>query len=171
MEEFLASTVRGLAQGSLYTLLGLGFVIVYRGTGVVNFAQPALMILGAYWTSYFALVVGLGFWPALAVAVLVTALIGAAVERIALRPMVGEPVFSATMVTVGVFIVLQVVAGDLIGLELRQVGHPWGLERTEVAGVVVFHSDLAKLVVTATVVALLWLFLRHSRLGLAMRAT
>jgi branched-subunit amino acid ABC-type transport system permease component len=76
VEEFLSATVRGLAQGSLYTLLGLGFVIVYRATGVVNFAQPALMILGAYWTSYFALVVGLGFWPALAVAVLVTALIG-----------------------------------------------------------------------------------------------
>ena len=63
MEEFLSSTVRGLAQGSLYTLLGLGFVIVYRGTGVVNFAQPALMILGAYWTSYFALVVGLASGP------------------------------------------------------------------------------------------------------------
>ena len=59
----LSSTVRGLAQGSLYHLLGLGFVIVYRGTGVVNFLGR-LMILGAYWTSYFALVVGLGFWPA-----------------------------------------------------------------------------------------------------------
>ena len=58
MEEFLASTVRGLAQGSLYALLGLGFVIVYTGTGVVNFAQPVLMILGAYLTSAFALVVG-----------------------------------------------------------------------------------------------------------------
>jgi branched-chain amino acid transport system permease protein len=171
MEEFLGATVRGLAQGSLYTLLGLGFVIIYRGTGVVNFAQPALMILGAYWTSYFALVVGLGFWLALAIAMAVTALVGAAVERVALRPMVGEPVFSATMVTVGVFIVLQVLAGDLIGLELRQVGHPWGLERTEVAGVVVFHADVAKLTITAVAVAALALFLKRSRLGLAMRAT
>src|ERR671915_1169912 len=171
MDQFLGSSFRGLAQGSLYALLGLGFVIIYKSTRVVNFAQPALMIFGAYWTSYMVVVLGLGFWIGLALAVLLTALIGAAVERIALRPMVGEPVFSATMVTVGVFIVLQVIAGDLIGLELRQVGHPWGLERTEVAGVVVFHSDLAKLAVTATVVALLWLFLRHSRLGLAMRAT
>ena len=88
-----------------------------------------------------------------------------------MRPMVGEPVFSAAMVTIGVFIVLQVIAGDLIGLEQRQVGDPWGLDRTEVAGVIVFHTDLAKLAVTATVVALLWLFFKYSRWGLAMRAT
>jgi branched-chain amino acid transport system permease protein len=171
LEELLSATVRGLAQGSLYTLLGLGFVIVYRGTGIVNFAQPALMILGAYWTSHFAVTLGVEFWLALLLAVLVTALIGAAVERVALRPMIGEPVFAATMVTVGVFIVLQVVATDLIGLEERQVGHPWGLERTEVGGVVVFHADVAKLAITAIVVAVLGLFLKRSRLGLAMRAS
>jgi branched-chain amino acid transport system permease protein len=70
-----------------------------------------------------------------------------------------------------VFIVLQVLASDLIGLEERQVGHPWGLRRLEVGGVVVFHADLAKLVITAAVVALLGLFLKRSRLGLAMRAS
>jgi branched-chain amino acid transport system permease protein len=171
LEELLTATVRGLAQGSLYTLLGLGFVIVYRGTGIVNFAQPALMILGAYWTSYFAVTAGINFWLALLLAVVVTALIGAAVERVALRPMIGEPVFAATMVTVGVFIVLQVLATDLIGLEERQVGHPWGLERTEVAGVVVFHADVAKLAITLVVVVVLGLFLKRSRLGLAMRAS
>ena len=171
MDELLTATVRGLAQGSLYTLLGLGFVIVYRGTGIVNFAQPALMILGAYWTSYFAVVLGVPFWLALLLSVAVTALLGAATERLALRPMVGEPVFAATMVTVGVFIVLQVVAGDLIGLEERQVGHPWGLERFELGGVVVFHADVAKLAITTAVVALLGLFLKRSRLGLAMRAS
>jgi branched-chain amino acid transport system permease protein len=171
VDELLTATVRGLAQGSLYTLLGLGFVIVYRGTGIVNFAQPALMILGAYWTSYFAVVLGVPFWLALLLSVAVTALLGAATERLALRPMVGEPVFAATMVTVGVFIVLQVVAGDLIGLEERQVGHPWGLERFELGGVVVFHADVAKLAITTAVVALLGLFLKRSRLGLAMRAS
>jgi branched-chain amino acid transport system permease protein len=64
-----------------------------------------------------------------------------------------------------------VVAGDLIGLEERQVGHPWGLERFELGGVVVFHADVAKLAVTIAVVALLGVFLKRSRLGLAMRAS
>lgn len=171
MDEFLSSTVRGMAQGSLYALLGLGFVIIYKSTRVVNFAQPALMILGAYWTSYIAVTNDVPFPVALLLAVVLTALIAAVVERVALRPMVGEPVFSATMVTVGVFIVLQVVTGDLIGLELRQVGHPWGLDRFRVGGVVIFHTDLAKLAITAVAVTLLALFFKYTKWGLAMRAT
>ena len=158
MEEFLSATVRGMGQGSLYALLGLGFVIVYKGTRVVNFAQPALMTLGAYWTSYFALAIGLNFWLALALAIVVTALLAAILERVALRPMVGEPVFSAAMVTIGLFIVLQVVVGDLIGLELRQVGHPWGLRRSRLGGVVIFHTDVAKIAIMAVVVLALALF-------------
>src|SRR5687768_12458170 len=113
MEEFLASTVRGLGQGSLYALLGLGFVMVYKSTRVVNFAQPALMILGAYFASYFAITLGFGFWVGLPLAILAGALLGAVVERLAMRPMVGEPAFATAMVTVGIFIVLSVIAGDL----------------------------------------------------------
>jgi branched-chain amino acid transport system permease protein len=171
VDQFLGSSFRGLAQGSLYALLGLGFVIIYKSTRVVNFAQPALMIFGAYWTSYLAVVLGLGFWVGLALAVLVTAFIAAVVERVALRPMVGEPVFSATMVTVGTFIVLQVVTSDLIGLELRQVGHPWGLDRTRWGGITIFHTDLAKLAITALAVTTLGLFFKYTKWGLAMRAT
>ena len=170
MDEFLSATVRGLAQGSLYTLLGLGFVIIYKGTRVVNFAQPVLMILGAYWTSYFVITSGMNFWLGVLVAVVVTALIAAVVERIALRPMVGEPPFSAAMVTVGVLIAVQVIANDLIGLELRQVGDPWGLERLNAGGVTIFEADVAALGIAAAAVALLALFFKFSRLGLAMRA-
>jgi branched-chain amino acid transport system permease protein len=171
MDEFLNAAVRGLGQGALYAMLGLGFVIIYKSTRVVNFAQPALMILGAYWTSYLALTLRLGFWVALPIAIVITALIGAVVERIALRPMVGEPAFSATMVTVGVFIVLQVIASDLMGLELRQVGDPWGLERFRVGGVVIFYTDVAKLVFMAVALVVLAVFFKRSRAGLGMRAT
>ena len=170
MDEFIASTIRGLAQGSLYTLLGLGFVIIYKGTRVVNFAQPVLMIFGAYWTSYFVITSGLSFWLGVAAAVVVTALIAAAAERIALRPMVGEQPFSAAMVTIGVLIALQVIANDLLGLELRQVGDPWGLERFTPAGITIFHKDVAALLLTGGVVAAMAAFFKFSRLGLALRA-
>ena len=170
MEELLTSTVRGLGQGSLYALLGLGFVIVYKGTRVVNFAQPALMILGAYFTSAFAVDHGLPFALAVALAVLVTAAIGGLVERIAMRPMVGEPVFSAAMVTVGVFFVLQVIATDLIGPSQRGVGDPWGLDRFEVLGITVTEADAARIVIGALTVAALAVFFKYSRWGLAMRA-
>jgi len=85
--------------------------------------------------------------------------------------MVGEPPFSAAVVTVGVFIALQVIAGDLIGLELRQVGDPWGLGRFDLSGINVFHTDIAKLATAIVVVAALVAMFRFTRIGLAMRAT
>ncbi|MGH2759849.1 MAG: branched-chain amino acid ABC transporter permease [Actinomycetota bacterium] len=171
MDEFLTSTVRGLAQGSLYVLLGLGFVIIYKGTRVVNFAQPALLLFGAYWVSYFAVSLGLSFWLAQAAAVAMTVLAAVVIERVALRPMVGEPPFSAAVVTVGVLIALQVIAGDLIGLELRQVGDPWGLDHFSVGDINVFHTDIAKLGMAVVVVGALVAMFRFTRVGLAMRAT
>jgi branched-chain amino acid transport system permease protein len=171
VEEFLTATVRGLSQGSLYALLGLGFVIIFKGTGVVSFAQPVLMTLGAYLVSALAVDSGVPFFAAALLAVAGTALIAMAIERTAMRPMVGEPVFSAAMVTVGVFIALQVIVADLIGSGQRSVGDPWGLERFDVGGVVIFHTDIVRWVVVAAVVIGLTLCFRYARWGLAMRAT
>ena len=171
MEELLTATVGGVAQGSLYALLGLGFVIVYKGTRVVNFAQPVLMILGAYFTSAFAVDRGVPFPLAALAAIAVTALVAIVVERVAMRPMVGKPPFAAATVTVGIFLALQVVAGDLIGLEQRQVGDPWGLDKSRVAGATVFHSDIASIVIAALVVLGLGAFFKYTHWGLAMRAT
>jgi len=170
--EILApALVRGLGIGSTYALLAVGFVIIYRATDVVNFAQPGLMILGAYFVSRFVHGVGLPFPVAVLAAMLTMAAIAALIERIALRPMVGEPPFTAAMVTVGLFIVLFVVAFRLIGTNLITVGDPWGLERVTVAGVTVFQSDIAKIVVSLAAIAVVGVFLKRSRIGLAMRAT
>src|SRR5918995_3354717 len=169
MEELLTATVRGVAQGSLYALLGLGFVIVYKGTRVVNFAQPVLMILGAYFTSAFAVDRGVPFPLAVLAAIAVTALLAIVVERVAMRPMVGKPPFAAATVTVGVFLALQVVAGDLIGLEQRQVGDPWGLDRTTIAGLDVYDNDIARIAIAIVVVVALGAFFKYARWGLAMR--
>jgi branched-chain amino acid transport system permease protein len=171
MEEFLNATMRGLGQGSLYALLGVSFVIVFKATSVVNFAQPVLMILGAYFTSSFAIDHGLPFGVAVLGAIGVVIVIAGVAERIAMRPMVGEPVFSAAMVTVGIFFVLQVVAGDLIGTEQRQVGDPWGLERFQVGEVTIFHVDVARVVIGALCIGAVALFFKYSRWGLAMRGT
>jgi branched-chain amino acid transport system permease protein len=146
-------------------------VIIYKGTRVVNFAQPSLLLFGAYFVSYFAVSNGWNFWLAQLVAVAATVAVAIVIERVALRPMIGEPPFSAAVVTVGVFIALQVIVGDLIGLELRQVGDPWGLDRFSLGDVVVFHTDVAKLLVALVVVGGLMAMFRFTRTGLAMRAT
>ena len=171
METFFAAVVQGLATGGVYALLGVGFVIIYRATEVVNFAQPALMILGAYTASALVAQAGLPFWVSVVLAILVLAGIGMLTERIALRPMVGRPSFSAATVTVGVFIVLLVLAFRLVGTDILTVGDPWGLSTVEIFGVTVFTLDVAKLVISLAAIGAVGLFLTRSRVGLAMRAT
>jgi len=171
VEELLVSVLRGLGIGSTYALLAVGLVIIYRATDVVNFAQPALMILGAYYVSLYVHNIGMPFVLAVPAAMLTLALIGAITERIALRPMVGEPAFSAAMVTVGVFIVLFIVAFRLIGPNVITVGDPWGLERSTIFGIRVPQVDLAKIVISLTTIAVVGVVLKRSRVGLAMRAT
>jgi branched-chain amino acid transport system permease protein len=171
MELLVPSIVRGLGIGSTYALLAVGFVIIYRATEVVNFAQPALMIMGAYFTSWFVFKVGLPFPVAVIAAMLVMAGVGALTERVAMRPLVGQPVFSAAMVTVGVFIVLTVIANRLIGPDILTVGDPWGLERFEAGRFTLFRIDVAKVVIAMSAVTVVGVVLKRSRVGLAMRAT
>lgn len=171
MEILLPSIVRGLGIGSTYALLAVGFVVIYRATEVVNFAQPALMILGAYFTSWFVIGLGLPFPVGVIAAMIVMAGIGAVTERVAMRPLVGQPVFSAAMVTVGVFIVLTMVANRLIGPDILTVGDPWGLERIEVGDLRFFRVDVAKIIISLGAISAVGLALKRSRIGLAMRAT
>ena len=171
MEDLFASIVRGLGLGGLYALLGVSFVIVYRATGVINFATPALMVLGAYFTGAFGNSKGLPFWLAVVLGMVVMAVMGLFIERVALRPMVGRPAFSAATVTVGIFIVLLIVAGRLIGSELLTVNDPFGLNTIDVFGARLFTIDIARLIIALVAIGIVGLFLARSRTGLAMRAT
>ena len=171
MEILLPAIVRGVGIGSTYALLAVSFVVIYRATEVVNFAQPALMILGSYFTALFVVRAGFPFPVGVIAAMVVLAAIGAVTERIAMRPLVGQPVFSAAMVTVGVFIVLTIVASRLIGPEIIIVGHPWGVEQVQIGGFRFAQVDLAKTVIALGAIALVSLTLGRSRIGLAMRAT
>lgn len=171
MIRFLEISFQGLALGGIYTLIAIGFVIIYRATEVLSFAQPGLMIFGAYFTIYFSTVLGWGFWPAVAIAVVLTAILGGVLERLAMRPMVGEPVFAAVMVTIGLDIMLRVNVNALLGPQPRRVGDPWGRDVTSVGGLRMFESDIATVLVTVTVIVAVIAFLKRSRYGLGMRAT
>lgn len=170
MSVLVQTIVSGLALGAVYALLGLGFVIIYRATDVVSFAQPALMVFGAYWTVYFATVMDLNFWVAVPLAAIVGAVAGAVIERLLLRPLVGRPPFAAVMVTIGVDIILRVITHDLIGLEQRSIGDPFGLKSVTFAGLRVSQSDTVILLTAILVVAALLAFTKYAKYGLAMRA-
>jgi branched-chain amino acid transport system permease protein len=160
---------QGLGTGSVYALLALGFVIIYKSTRVISFAQPAFMLAGAVMVAYLA--GPLGFFLALPLGALGAGLLGLGVERVAVRPMIGRPVFVVAIITLGVDVVLRVITNPFIGIRLLNVGDPWGLKPTTIAGVEVQQRHLAMLVTAAIVVAALFAFFRFTRMGLAMRAT
>src|SRR5690606_34928255 len=114
---------------AVYALLAVSFVIIFRATGVLNFAQPGLLILGTFFCSVFAVDLGLPFWAAVILGMLVVGFIGAAVERVAIRPMIGRPVFAAALVTVGLFTILLIIAFRLFDSAARTINDPWQLNQ------------------------------------------
>ncbi|MGY1809039.1 branched-chain amino acid ABC transporter permease [Blastococcus sp. SYSU D00669] len=168
MAEVVATFVRGLGFGSLYAMLAVSFVIIYKSSKVISFAQPALMLAGAVLVSYLAGPVG--FYLAVPLAAVAMALVGLGVERTTIRPMIGRPVFVVAIITLGLDIAIRVVVNVFIGPNVRQVGDPWGLSTVDVAGIRIQQRYIAMILVLVVVVAALFAFFRYSRWGLAMRA-
>jgi len=168
MTDLLEAVARGLGTGAGYALLALGFVIIYKATRVISFAQPALMLAGVVLVTYLVKVVG--FWAAVPIAAVVTAVLALGVERAAVRPMVGKPAFAVAIITLGVDVAVRVVVNAFIGLDVRHVGDPWGLRTVTVAGVDLQQRHLATLLVTGVLIGALFAFFRFTRMGLAMRA-
>ncbi|MGA9749722.1 MAG: branched-chain amino acid ABC transporter permease [Nocardioides sp.] len=177
MTELLESVMRGVGNGSVYALLALGFVIIYKSTGVISFAQPAFMLSGAVLTSYiapaigFLIFTGFTFFLSVGIAALATAAIALLVERGAIRPMVGRPAFVVAIITIGLDIAIRVVANGFIGLGARPIPNPWGLQRVELIGIRVQERHIVMIATMLIVVVVLFWFFRYTRYGLAMRAT
>jgi len=180
--KLTSAVTNGLSLGALYALLALGFVIIFKASQVVNFAHGAIAAVGAYFTVYFATVLNVpGRWLTgfpLAVqwglsvvcAIAATALLGLLIERVTLRPMVGEPLFSVAIVTIGLDIVVRGIANDYIGTNPRPLGDPFGINVWRGGPFNMAYSEIATIAVTLAVLGLVALFLR-SRYGVAMRAT
>jgi branched-chain amino acid transport system permease protein len=171
MTQFLQALVNGVSLAGIYALVALGFVIIYKSMQVLNFAQPALLLLGGYWVLYFATIWDLPFGIAILIGAALAALTGVIVERTTLRPMVGKPVFAVAILTIGLNTVITVIALDLLGVETRQMGDPWGLKFVKFAGLNIAHRQIAVIVTVVLLVSLLLAFFKYSRMGLAMRAT
>jgi branched-chain amino acid transport system permease protein len=168
--EVLQLLVSGLSQGCVYGLIALGFVLIYKATEMVNFAQGDIMMLGAYVAITF---VNLWDWPffwALPATMLTMALVGVVLERVLLRPMIGEPHFAVLMLTIGLGFVLRAVAGAIWGAEPERLDAPYVGGVTQVSQLVIGHDSVAIIAGTAILCLILWVFFRFTRLGVAMQA-
>lgn len=171
MDLFLNFLASGLVIGSIYGLIAIGFAIIFKTTGVLNFAQGEVMMLVAYVSWSLATELELPIAALIPVAVLAAAVVGALLERVFIRPMLGEPVFAIVMVTIGLAVMLRSVivlvwGADAVPFEADLKG---GL--VEIGPVVLFSEQLFAIVLFAAVAAAVALFFRFTRIGTAMRAT
>ncbi|CAM3992492.1 branched-chain amino acid ABC transporter permease [Kibdelosporangium persicum] len=171
MTAFLQNCFAGLALGSTYALVALGFVVIFKSTGVINFAQGGLLALGAYLGYTFSNNLLLGFGVAILLACLAAALVGAGFERIVLRRMVGQPPFAVIMITIGLLFILEPVITAIWGFDNLQVRNPWNINTVELGGLVFGVKDLWTIGLTTAVVIGFFAFFKYSPLGLAMRVT
>ncbi|HEY8899337.1 MAG TPA: branched-chain amino acid ABC transporter permease [Chthoniobacterales bacterium] len=167
---FLAEViVGGLLAGVMYSLVAIGFVLVYKTSGVLNFAQGSMVLLAAL-TFVSVLERGAPFWGALLLTLGVMALLGLTIERSVLRPLVNKPPIVLFMATLGLSYVIEGMAQLVWGTQVH--GLDLGIEDTpfEVGGILISKFDLVAAGIAAAMVAGLTAFFRYTRLGLAFRA-
>ena len=171
MTLFPLLVASGLVIGAAYGLIAMGFALIYKSTGVVNFAQGELTMLTAYIAFSLATALHLSFLPLIILTIPVAMALGLAIERVFIRPMLGEPPFAIVMVTLGLAVILRSLTILIWGSE--PFNFPADLPQTVVKlfGVPFYPAQLALIAACALVLAAVSAFLRFSRYGVAMRAT
>ena len=169
-DDLLQTGFSGIALGCKYALIALGFSIIFKATGVINFAQGAFVLVGAYVTYNFTQTWELDFYVSVLLAMAVGAALGALIEALVLRRLVGEAPVTVIMVTIGILFVLDNVVTAIWGPDNRNLGDPWGIDTRQLAGVTVADRDLWTILFAGVALTGFFLFFRYSPLGLAMRA-
>ncbi|MDF1562374.1 MAG: branched-chain amino acid ABC transporter permease [Deltaproteobacteria bacterium] len=171
MTTFVQLLSSGLALGAIYALIALGFVIIYRGSEVFNFAHGELLTIGAF---FMVSLTGLGVpWGlALLVAMAGTGLLAATLERLLLRRFVGRPVYVSIILTIIIGHVLRAAMLLIWGGDQRGMPVPWETTATfEIGGAQILYNGLAAVVFGAVAMGVFVYVLRYTRLGLGMRAS
>jgi branched-chain amino acid transport system permease protein len=171
MTYLLELLISGIAVGSLYALIALGFVLIYKATGVINFAQGEVMMVAAFIGFHLTTRYGLSFVPAFIMTLVVVALLGVMTERLLLRPMLGEPVFSVVMITIGLSIFLRSMSGILFGHSNRIFPNPFPEEPINLGVMTISHTHVWTTLISFGLMVVFMVFFKYARMGLGMRAT
>jgi branched-chain amino acid transport system permease protein len=174
MERFLNLTLSGVSTGVVYAAVALALCLIWRSTRIVNFAQGGMMMITTF-IAYSVLQATDSFWLALLAALVSGFLLGALVERVVVRPVENAPPLNAVIVTLGLLIFLQAIAGMIWGGEPRSYPVAFGIEGYQIGGaggtrLLFSSSDLFAVLAVLAVMALLVLLFRGTSIGLRMRA-
>ena len=171
--QFLQLVISGVAQGCIYGLIALGFVLIYKATETVSFVQGDLMMLGAFGGLVAMTLLDFPFWIAVIASVAAMGVFGLVVERLVIRPILGQPQFTIVMLTIGIGYIVRglVTMVPAIGTETHTLPVPFKDVVVNAAGLVVSVEQLVIIGATAALCALLYAVFRYTTVGVAMQAS
>jgi branched-chain amino acid transport system permease protein len=168
--RLLQLIVNGAAAGCIYGLIALGFVLIYKATEMVNFAQGEIMMLGGFVAYSLIATFGLNYWVGALIAVLVTAAFGFALDAVVLRRVIGQPQFAVVMLTLGLGFIFRAGAGITWGYDSVGFNTPFTNKTVNAGGLILGQDNLSIIVGTVLLCGVLYVFFSRTRLGVAMQA-
>ncbi len=171
MEFLLQLVLNGVVVGSIYSLVALGFVVIYKSSSILNFAQGEFLMLGAYVCLSITVTGAVPFWGAFILTMAFSVVLGLILERVVLRPMIGEPVISVIMVTLGLSSILKAVVQGIWGTDTRPFPSIFPAAPVRIGPLPVSQGYLYSVAGVAVLLVLFSIFFKFSRYGIAMRAT
>jgi branched-chain amino acid transport system permease protein len=170
MELFFQLIITGLVIGSIYALLALGFTLIYKATDVVNFAQGELLLVGAYICLHTTVSYNVPFLASFFLTLIFTFLMGFFIEKIFLRRMIGEPIISIIMLTIGLSSVLRAIVTIIWGTDTRTFPEVFSQAPIMVFGLSISRVYIYSIFAVAIFLGLFTVFFKKSKVGVAMRA-
>ncbi len=171
MQYFIQLLVTGLVLGSVYAMVALGFVLIYKSSSVINFAQGELVLIGAYMALWLTVSLHIPFLLSFIITLVFAVILGFAIERLFLRPMIGEPILSVIMLTIGLSAFLKGLVIILWGTETRVFPEIFSQEPVKLGFVRISQVYIWSLVLSIIFLVIFTLFFKYTDIGIAMRAT
>jgi len=170
MEFFFQLIVAGIVMGSIYAIVALGFTLIYKSTGVVNFAQGELLLVGAYICLHLTVEYQLNFVASFIITILFMFFFGFFIEKIFLRKMIGEPIISIIMLTIGLSSVFKSIVQLIWGTDTKVFPQIFPEEPLNIYGISISYVYIFSIIAVSIFLALFTIFFKKSKVGIAMRA-
>jgi branched-chain amino acid transport system permease protein len=171
--QFVQLLISGVAQGCIYGLIALGFVLIYKATETVSFVQGDLMMLGAFCGLGLMTFLGFPFWLSVLSAIAAMGLAGVLLERVVIRPILGQPAFSIVMLTIGIGYVVRglITMVPTIGTDTHVLPVPYKDQIWNLGSLVLNVEQMMVISCTTLLCLLLYALFKYSKLGIAMQAS
>ena len=169
--QLIQLLIDGIASGCIYGLVALGFVLIYKATETINFAQGDILMLGAFVAYSLIGILGMDYLTGFALTVLIIAVFGFFLDAVVVRQIIGQPAFATVMLTIGLGFIFRGFASIFWGTDIYSFSTPFSGKILQTGGLVISYVNISIIVGTALLMIILYSFFSFSKIGVAMRAS